>query len=209
MFDFGSEDIELADPAKPTTSEEDGKNPAGKPEDKGTPPPLKPEDDKKFTQADQDALAQKIRREEKEKYERKAAEAARLAEEAKAAEQGEFKKLAETRQAELDELKPQLEAAIKELDAYKAKVSEMVAEELKALPDEVRDVAPAQYAEDRSLTNPLDVVAWLPNGKKLAEKLNGHASRPGARPDPKEIGAPGNEEAEKRARAQARRAYRY
>jgi vacuolar-type H+-ATPase subunit I/STV1 len=191
---------------KPHTSEEDGKKPAGEPEGKGTPP--KPEDAPKFTQEDQDRLAAKIRKEEKAKYDAKAAEAARLAEEAKAAEQGEFKKLAEDRQKELDELKPKLETAESELATYKSKVAEMVANELDALPDEVKDASIAQYAEDKSLTNPLDVLAWLPKGKKLAEALNGSA-KPGMKLDPKSNGTPGDPEAEKRARADARRAYRY
>lgn len=192
--------------AKPPTSEEDGKNPAGEPEGKGTPP--KPEDAPKFTQADQDALAQKIRREEKEKYDKKVAEAKRLADEEEAKEQGKFEKLANDRQAQIDELTPQLEAANKELEAYKATVSEMVAAELKALPDKVRNASPAQYADEK-VTNPLDVLAWLPIGKELAALIDDTPAKPGNGAGPKPAGAPGDPEADKRARAQARRAYRY
>lgn len=192
--------------ATPPTGEEPGQNPEGKPQGEGTPP--KPEDaDKKFTQADQNALAAKIRREEKEKFEKQAAEEKRLADEAKAKEQGEFQKLAEAKQKELDDLKPKHESATQELETYKVKVAEMVAADLKALPDEVREISPAQYSEDKTLTNPLDVLAWLPKGKALAEKLESAPARPAHGRDPKANGK-GNAELDKRAAQEARRAYR-
>jgi hypothetical protein len=192
--------------AKPATSEEDGKNPEGKPEGEGTPP--KPEDaDKKFTQADLDRIARKTREEEKRKAsEAKAKEDAERAE-AKAKEQGEFEKLANDRKAKVDELEPKLATLESELTAHKLAVSEIAKTELKALPDEVRDISPAQYAEDKSMTNPLDVLAWLPKGKALAAKLDGQTAQPGLKPGPKAKGAPGDIEADKRARAEARRAY--
>lgn len=197
----------MADPlVKPPTSEEDGLNPDGSPKVKDTPP--KPEDAPKFTQKDQNELAAKIRREEKDKFERAATETKRLAEEAEATKQGEFQKLADSRQKELDEVKPALAAATTELEAYKLKVSEMVQAELKELPDEVRDMAPTQLAEDKSITNPLDVLAWLPKGKALADKLNGQPAKTGAKSDPKAIGEPGDADKDRQARKDARRAYR-
>lgn len=195
----------MPDPTPENTSEEDDKTPEGK-DKAGTQP--KPEDALKFTQADLDRVAAKTREEEREKA-RKAKEkeeAARL--EAEAKQQGKFEQLANERQTRLDELEPQLEAATTELNAYKAKVSEMVAEELKALPDKVRDVAPVLYAGE-VLTNPLDILAWLPKGKALAEELNGQSAKPGAKSDPKALGAPGNEKADQRARSESRRAYRH
>lgn len=192
--------------AKPTTSEEDGKNPAGEPQGKDTPP--KPEEtDKKFTQADLDRVAAKTREEEKAKA--KAAkdkeEKERL--EAEAKEQGKFEKLANDREVELNELKPKLESATAEIGQYKAAVAEIAETELKELPKEVRDIAPAQYADDKSLTNPLDVLAWLPKGKKLAEALNGKSATKGSGPSPRANGQ-GDPKADERARADARRAYR-
>lgn len=193
--------------AKPTTSEEDGKNPAGEPQGKDTPP--KSEDaEKKFTQDDLDRIAAKVRQEEKDKA--KAAkdkeEKERLA--AQAEEQGEFKKLADDRQAELDDLKPKLESATAEIEKYKATVADIVKTELKALPEEVRDMSPGKYDDDKTLTNPLDVLAWLPKGKALAEKLNGAPAVKGAKPSPRANGDKPDPKADERARAEARRAYR-
>lgn len=193
--------------AKPPTSEEDGKNPAGEPQGKETPP--KPEDaDKKFTQADLDRIAAKTREEEKAKA--KAAkdkeEKERLEQQAK--EQGEFQTLAENRQKELDELKPQVEALTSERDNLKVTLAEIAEAELKELPKEVRDISPAQYADDKSLINPLDVLAWLPKGKALAEKLNGSSATKGTPVSPRANGAKSNPDADKQARAAARQAYR-
>lgn len=193
--------------AKPPTSEEDGKNPAGKPEGKDTPP--KPEDaDKKFTQADLDRIAAKTREEEKRKAKEAKEKEDRERVEAEAKEQGKFEKLAADRQTQIEELTPKLEAATKELDVYKLKVSEMVAADLKDLPEEVRDMSPAQLAEDKSITNPLDVLAWLPKGKALAQKLNGQSAAPGAKADPKAKGPPGDAEKDKAAKAANASLYR-
>lgn len=198
----------LEDPnAKPPTSEEEGKNPAGEPQGKETPP--KPEDtEKKFTQADLDRIAAKTRQEERDKA--KAAkdkeEKERL--EAEAKEQGKFEKLANDREVELNDLKPKLELATAEVERYKVTVADILKAELKALPEEVREVSPAIYAEDKSLTNPLDVLAWLPKGKKLAEALNGASAVKGAKPSPRANGAHGDPKTDERARAEARRAYR-
>lgn len=193
--------------AKPPTSEEDGKNPAGKPEGKETPP--KPEDaDKKFTQDDLDRIAAKVRGEEKQKYETAQAVAAQAAEEAEAAKQGEFEKLANDRKVKLDELEPKVAALETERDTLKVTLAEIAEAELKALPKEVSDIAPAQRAEDKSLTNPLDVLAWLPKGKALAEKLNGQSAVKGAKPSPRANGSHGDPSADKQAIAEARRAYR-
>lgn len=193
--------------AKPTTSEEDGKNPAGEPQGKETPP--KPEEtDKKFTQADLDRIAAKTRKEEQDKAKaaKEKEEKERLEQQAK--EQGEHKELAEKYEDELKELRPQLESATAEIEKYKSTVADIVKAELKALPEEVRDISPAQYAEDKSLTNPLDVLAWLPKGKALAEKLNGQSAVRGAKPSPRANGAHANPDADKQAAAEARRAYR-
>ena len=192
---------------KPTTSEEDGKNPAGEPEGKETPP--KPEDtDKKFTQADLDRIAAKTRKEEKDKAQAAKDKEERERLEADAVKQGEFQKLADERKLKLDELEPQVAALTTERDTLKVTLAEIAEAELRELPKEVSDSAPAQRAEDKSLTNPLDVLAWLPKGKALAEKLNGQSAVKGAKPSPRANGAHGDPKADDRARAEARRAYR-
>jgi hypothetical protein len=165
--------------------------------------------DKKFTQADLDRIAAKTRQEEKDKA--KAAkdkeEKERL--EAEATKQGEFEKLANDRKAKLDELEPKVTALEAERDTLKVTLAEIAEAGLKDLPKEVSDISPAQRAEDKSLTNPLDVLAWLPKGKALAEKLNGQSAVKGAKPSPRANGAHvADTDADKRARAEARRAYR-
>lgn len=162
----------------------------------------------KFTQADLDRIAAKTRDEERRKAREAKEKEDREREEAKAKEQGEFQKLADTYRAELDALKPQHEAVTTELAEYRAKVAEMAAEELKALPEEVRDISPASYGDDKTLTNPLDVLAWLPKGKKLAEKLGGQPAKPAAGGDPKPKGGAGDAAADKRAAARAAIPYR-
>lgn len=193
--------------AKPPTSEEDGKNPAGEPQGKETPPKSE-EPEKKFTQVDLDRIAAKTRQEEKEKA--KAAkdkeEKERL--EAEATKQGEFEKLAKERKEKLDELEPKVTALEAERDTLKVTLAEIAEAQLKELPKEVSDIAPSQRAEDKSLTNPLDVLAWLPKGKALAEKLNGQTAVKGTPKSPRANGSHGDLKEDNRARAEARRAYR-
>jgi hypothetical protein len=164
--------------------------------------------DKKFTQADLDRIAAKTRKEEQDKAKAKADKEEKERLEAEAKEQGKFEKLANDREVELNELKPQLAALTTERDTLKVTLAEIAEVELKALPKEVSDIAPAQRAEDKSLTNPLDVLAWLPKGKALAEKLNGQSAVKGAKPSPRANGAHSNSDTDKQARAEARRAYR-
>lgn len=189
------------------TSEEEGKNTDDSAKGKDTPPKLE-DAEKKFTQADLDRVAAKTREEEKTKA--KAAkdkeEKERLA--AQAEEQGEFKKLADDRQAELDDLKPKLESATAEIAQYKSTVADIVKAELKALPEEVRDMSPGKYDDDKTLTNPLDVLAWLPKGKKLADALNSVSGVKVPKPAPRANGDKPNPDADRLARAAARQAYR-
>lgn len=198
----------LEDPnAKPTTSEEDGKNPAGEPQGKDTDTSKSQDADKKFTQADLDRIAAKTRQEERDKA--KAAkdkeEKERL--EAEATKQGEFQKLADERKLKIDELEPQVATLTGEIEKYKSTVADIVKAELKALPEEVRDMSPGTYDDDKSLTNPLDVLAWLPKGKTLAEKLNGQSASKGNKPSPRANGRD-DPKADERAKAEHRRAYR-
>ena len=197
---------ENTQPNDQSTSEEDGKNTDGKGAGADT-ETAKPQDAPKFTQDDLNALATKVRREEKDKYERKETEAKLEAEKLKAKEQGEHKELAERYEAELKELKPQLEIANAEVEKYKVAIAEVAKAELKALPESVREVAPAQYDDEKALTNPLEVLAWLPKGKKLAEQINGRA-RPGAGEDPKPKSSKGDPKLDEAARASQAGAFR-
>jgi chromosome segregation ATPase len=190
------------------TSEEEGKNTKDSAEGKDTDTSKNQDADKKFTQDDLDRIARKTRKEEqdKEKAAKDKEEKERL--EAEAKEKGEHQKLAEQYEGELKELKPQLESATAEVEKYKVAVAEIVEASLKELPKEVSDMAPSQRAEDKSLTNPLDVLAWLPKGKALAEKLNGQSGVKGTPKSPRANGAHGDPKTDERARAEARRAYR-
>lgn len=161
------------------TSEGDGKNTPGKVEGKDT--DTSQNQDRTFTQADLDRIAAKTREEEKGK-----AKAAKEKDDRERAEkddenQKKFEKLANDRKLKIEELEPQLEE-------YKAKVSELVTAELKSLPDEVKDMAPVKHDGD-VLTNPLEVLAWLPKGKALAERLEGQPAKGGNTGiDPKQKG---------------------
>jgi hypothetical protein len=162
----------------------------------------------KFTQADVDRIAAQTRKDEQRKAKEAKEKEDREREQERAKEQGEFQKLAESKQKELDELKPLHEAAAAELEQYRSTVAELATKELRSLPEEVRELAPAQYGDDKALRNPLDVLAWLPKGKKLAEKLDGAPAKPGAGGDPKPKGGPGDAAGDRRAAAQASRPYR-
>lgn len=164
--------------AKADTSEEEGKNSEGKAEGAGTQTD-KTADAPKFTQADLDRVASKTREEERDKSKRTREKEEREQKEKQAKEQGEFQKLADGYAKELDELRPKAEEA----DRYKEAVKTIAEAELKALPDEVREIAP-------DASDPLAVLAWLPKGKKLAEKLGGQTKR-GNGGDPPPAGTPG------------------
>lgn len=192
------------------TSEEEGKNTDDSAKGKDTDASKQGQDaDKKFTQEDLNRIAAKTREEEKAK-----AKAAKDKEdkerlEAEAAKQGEFQKLADDRKAKLDELEPKVTALESERDALKVTLAEIAEAGLKELPKEVSDIAPAQRAEDKSLINPLEVLAWLPKGKALANKLDGQSAVKGAKSSPRANGTHGADTAaDKRARAEARQAYR-
>lgn len=189
------------------TAEGAGQNTDDSAEGKDTDTSKNQDTDKKFTQVDLDRIAAKTRKEEQDKAKAKADKEEKERLEAEATKQGEFQKLADERKLKIDELEPQVATLTGEIEKYKSTVADIVKAELKALPEEVRDISPAQYAEDKSLTNPLDVLAWLPKGKTLAEKLNGQSASKGNPPSPRANGH-GDPKADERAKAEHRRAYR-
>jgi hypothetical protein len=190
------------------TPDEAVNNTDAKAEGKDTDTSKNQDADKKFTQADLDRIAQKTRKEEQDKAKAKADKEEKERLEAEATKQGEFEKLANDRKVKLDELEPQVAALTTERDTLKVTLAEIAEAELKALPKEVMEIAPVQRADDKSLTNPLDVLAWLPKGKALAEKLNGQSAVKGTPKSPRANGAHGDPGADKQARAAARQAYR-
>jgi len=99
---------------------------------------------------------------EKEKTDREKAD--REAAEAAATQAGEHQRLAEQYRSERDALQGKLDAAISERDAYKSAVGD-TAKEFDSLPEEVRDTY--MGGDDDTLAK----LAFLPKGKKLAEKL--------------------------------------
>jgi hypothetical protein len=191
-----------------TTSEDEGKNTEGEKTGADTDTAKKDQDAKQFTQADLNRIASKTRQEERDKIklEREKDERERLEKQAK--EQGEFEKLATDRQKRIEELEPQLESLKKDNETLRTAVADIAKSELKGLPEEVRDISPAQFGEDKSITNPLDVLAWLPKGKKLAEKLTGSSAVKGAGPDPKPINGKTDAKAEELAKTSQANAFR-
>ncbi len=95
-----------------------------------------------------------------------------------AAKRGEFEALAKKREEERDAAKGEATSLKAENDQLRAAVDSILTAEWKALPAEVRDAYSG--ADD----DPLAKLAWLPKGKKLAEKLTGSNSG-GNRPGPK------------------------
>ena len=191
------------------TSEEEGKNTDDSAKGKDTDTSKQNQDANKiFTQADLDRIAAKTREEEKAKAKAKSDKEEKERLEAEATKQGEFEKLANDRKAKLDELEPKIAALETERDTLKVTLAEIAEAQLKELPKEVSDIAPVQRADDKSLSNPLDVLAWLPKGKALAEKLNGQSAIKGTPKSPRANGVHGNPDADKAAKAAARQAYR-
>jgi hypothetical protein len=175
------------------TSEGDGKNSEGKAEGAGT-QTATTEDAPKFTQADIDRIAAKTRQEERDKAKREADEAEAKRKEEEAKKQGEFESL-------YNDLKPAHEAQSERLKKYEETVKAIAEADLSTLPAEVKDMAP-------DLSDPLAVLAWLPKGKALAEKLEGKPAKPGNGGDPKPKGVPGDTANDKRAASRAAAPYK-
>lgn len=97
--------------------------------------------------------------------------------ETKAKEQGEFESL-------YKEIEPKFKAQGEELESYKSVVTDLAKSELAALEKIDKDITAAAPPLD----NPRAVLAWLPIGKKLAEKLNQDV-KPGMGRDPRPTGS--------------------
>jgi hypothetical protein len=109
--------------------------------------------DKTFTQADLDALAAKVRGEEKDKLRREQERIQQESEAKRLQEQGEFQKLYDTEKQRADTTAGQLEEVTKERDSFRDALANVVKAQAKALPKEVAGLLP-----DGS---PVEQMAWL------------------------------------------------
>lgn len=143
----------------------------------GTPPGQQAgsADERKFSQADVDRIVKERIEREKAKADTAAQKAAREAEAKALADQGEFKKLAESRGQELAEANKRLE----ELDALKkdnARLSKALADQIAAqtkdLPDYLRELLASK--------DPVSQMDWLTaNADKLKTPAAAAAPAPG------------------------------
>lgn len=117
--------------------------------------------------------------EEKRTWKRQQDEAAaklkREADEAAAAQRGEWERLANERAAERDRVSSERDAAAAELDALRAEIEAEIKPRLKALPEELRDLVPADGT-------PAQRLAAVRKLEAAASKLAGVA--PGGRGTP-------------------------
>ncbi len=123
--------------------------------------------DKRFTQAELDAIVADRLKRANESAERKAAKERQEAEERAATEQGEFKKLAETRAARLAELEP-LEATAKRYEAALTKHLDAARKDLPAHITALLDKLPVDEQLD-----------WIAANQEQLKPANGTTAIPG------------------------------
>ncbi len=171
----------MADDTNPKpsdTPEGGGKKTDGNGAGGDTPNP-KPEDAQKFTQEDIDRIAAKARKEEREKWQREQERKERERQEQADKEAGKHQELAQKFERERDEERTRADNAESRYGALSERVTAMLAAEIDALPDEVKQLAPPAL-EDR--------LEWLPKAKQLAARITGNGQVPGAPRDPKPAG---------------------
>lgn len=119
-----------------------------------------------FTQEDVNRIVQQRLREEKEAADRKAKEK-------EARDKGEFEKLAATVTAERDDLQKKLTASTERNTALTEKITAIINQEIKALPESIRDLKP-------ETDDVLLIADWLVKAKKSAAKMgDGKGEKPG------------------------------
>lgn len=141
--------------------------------------PPKPEE-KVFSQAQVDAIVTDRLQRERDKNKADADKAAREAADRAAAEQGEFKKLAEQRQARVTEL----EAQVAESDAVKAKADRYEAALTAHLETQRKDL-PKHVTELLDKLDPVDQLEWI---AKHRDELGGGTTRTGPPASPRSNG---------------------
>ena len=143
-----------------------------------------PEGEKRFTQAEVNAILARQKREDEDKRKTAEARARQQAAEEEARKAGEWQKLADTATAERDRLSAERESVAAERDALAAELEAEIKARLKALPDELRDLVPAD-------ASPAQRFAALRKVEAAAKKLGaGAASTPGTPTGPRGAGGP-------------------
>ncbi|MBN9393443.1 MAG: hypothetical protein J0I20_35760 [Chloroflexi bacterium] len=123
------------------------------------------------------------------KYESEKTEAEKKAqkdEEERQRKQGEFEQLANTKEARIKELEPQLQAVTAERDEYAGILMAQLEAEIKDWPAEAKKTDPGKEVPLKQR------VAWKDNMKPLVEKLVAAPARQGNRPNPTPTGSAPN-----------------
>ncbi|RTL01216.1 MAG: hypothetical protein EKK59_03335 [Neisseriaceae bacterium] len=116
-----------------------------------------------LTQEQVNAIIADERRKWKQQQDAIATKARQEAEEAAAASRGEFEKLASERAARIAQLETEHTTAAEQLAAYQSEMERQVKARLRALPEEIRAMAPDGDALTR--------FAWLEKAEAAAAKL--------------------------------------
>ncbi len=137
------------------------------------------EDAPKFTQEDLDRIAAKARKEEREKLQRDQERKERERQEQADKEAGKHQELAQRFEREREEERTRADNAETRYSTLSERVTAMLASEIDALPEEVKQLAPASL-EDR--------LEWLPKAKQLATRMTGNPATPGNPKNPRPAG---------------------
>lgn len=168
-----------AESAPPKQGENDPPKGDGSPDADKAP---KPDDERKFTQAELDRHIDERLKREREKIDAATAKAKREAEEAAAAEAGEHKKLAEQRAARV----AALEGELAEAQTHKERADRYEGA-LKAHLDEMRKDLPKHILDLLDGRDVVDQMTWL---AKNREQVVGAAGKNGPQASPRANGHP-------------------
>lgn len=155
-----------------------GQTPANPPTEPTAQPPASSA--AQFTQDQLNAAIAEEKRKWKQAQAAEVAEAARKAAEAEAATKGEFEKLATDRQARITALEAEQATSTERLVAYEGEMERQIKARLRALPEEIRAMAP----EGDTLAR----FAWLDKAEAAAQKLSA-TQTPGTPTGPRGTGA--------------------
>jgi hypothetical protein len=133
-----------------------------------------------LTQEQFNAALAEEKRKWKAQQDAAAAEIKRKADEAAAAEKGEFEKLATDRATRIAALEAEHTTAAEQLTKYQEEMERQIKARLRALPEEIRAMAPEGDALMR--------FAWLEKAEQAAQKLAATRT-PGTPPGPRGSGA--------------------
>lgn len=138
-------------------------------------------DEKRFTQADVDAIVKDRLDREKRKTEEAAERARKAAEQKALEEQGNWKQIAEQHQAEVAKLQSEIEAGkqtSKDLDRYRSALKQHVEAQRKDLPDHIKKLL--------EKLDEVEQLTWLTENREALNK-----------PEQQRLGTPARREAPK------------